>query len=251
MDLVTLREELGKPLLPRWITQELRVPVLPEDSKNHHVICCTASRRILGAEASEGGYIQGAGDDSEGWSYGLTPSIFWQNSKELKSTCERDLPDLIEQLVKLANQCLQRTDLVRVKPTDLLYIGSRASIDNSVGGAFNCTIICGGTIPTSGSASSTPQTDDMANHLMLYLECGSGKIGSRALRTELSRLQPCINSMSRQVRPPTMLVVCETGSDLSVGVVLAILCLYFNDDSKSYPLKYTLTSFRLSWVKYI
>ena len=190
------------------------------------MICCTASRRVVGAEISEGGYIQGAGDDSEGWSYGLTPSIFWMHMKELESTCEQELPDFIEHLVKIANQLLQRASTTCIRPTSLLHIGSRATIDSLESGAFNCTVICGGAVPTSGSACWTPGTD------VLHLNCGSGKLGSRALRTELSRLPPYVNSTS-QGEPPKMLVVCQTGSDLSVGVVLAILCLYFNDDGKS------------------
>ena len=238
MDLATQRQRLGKPLLPRWITQSTPVQAQPEDSNYHLVICCTASRRVPGAEASEGGYIQGAGDDSEGWSQGLTPIIFWQNVKVLESTCEQEMSDVIGHLMKTANDCTQRTDLVRIKPTDLLHIGSRATFDSTGDGAFNCTIICGGTVPTSGSASS--KLDGVANHLVLFLNCGSGKLGSRALRTELPRLQPCIDSMSQSERPPTILVVCQTGSDISVGVVLAILCLYFNDDGKSHLLRLNL-----------
>ena len=88
LDLAALRASLRKPLRPLWVTQETPLgaslaqdggegndggegegesepPVIFEDY--HPIICCTSSRRVVGAEMSEGGYIQGAGDDTEHW----------------------------------------------------------------------------------------------------------------------------------------------------------------------------------------
>jgi tRNA A64-2'-O-ribosylphosphate transferase len=57
----------------------------------HPVICCTVSRRVAGGELSEGGYIQGAGDDTENWAHGLSPPVFWANREVLLSTPEAEL----------------------------------------------------------------------------------------------------------------------------------------------------------------
>ena len=93
LDIPALRAALKKPLRPLWVTQESPLegplarggggeadgdgdgdgdgvagepPVIFEDY--HPIICCTSSRRVIaGAEMSEGGYIQGAGDDTEHW----------------------------------------------------------------------------------------------------------------------------------------------------------------------------------------
>src|SRR6266487_750297 len=74
----TLRSHISKPLRPIWVTPEsdlAKTSGIFEDF--HPIICCTVSRRVSGGEISEGGYIQGAGDDTENWAHGLTPSIFW------------------------------------------------------------------------------------------------------------------------------------------------------------------------------
>ena len=60
---------------------------------------CSASKRVHGAEISAGGYIQGAGDDSESWALGLTPPLFWAHKDELLRRNEEDIPGLIAELL--------------------------------------------------------------------------------------------------------------------------------------------------------
>lgn len=104
LDLAPYRKMLSKPLRPVWVTQESHLDVSEEEEEDndgdedggpaersvgdgsgegatrttrtkgvtvfddfHPVICCTSSRRVVGGEMSEGGYIQGAGDDTENW----------------------------------------------------------------------------------------------------------------------------------------------------------------------------------------
>ena len=44
-------------------------------------------------------YIQGAGDDEEHWSYGITPNIFWNNYQQfLKCSCNHDCIQLFNQI---------------------------------------------------------------------------------------------------------------------------------------------------------
>ncbi|KAK5630956.1 hypothetical protein RRF57_006671 [Xylaria bambusicola] len=103
IDIAALRQHIHKPLRPVWVTQESQL--IPADhifDDFHPVICCTSSRRVPGGEMSEGGYIQGAGDDTENWALGLTAPLFWNNASTLLATLESDLPDLVRSLV--ANQ---------------------------------------------------------------------------------------------------------------------------------------------------
>ncbi|RKU43400.1 hypothetical protein DL546_002715 [Coniochaeta pulveracea] len=105
VDVAGLREKLchgekgEKPLRPLWRTQD---DPFPEEGEKlvfeefYPVVCCTSSRRVAGAEMSEGGYIQGAGDDTENWAHGLTAPIFWEHADELLQTAEGQLPELIE-----------------------------------------------------------------------------------------------------------------------------------------------------------
>jgi tRNA A64-2'-O-ribosylphosphate transferase len=68
-DIFELKDKLKKPLRPIWVTRDSTLPLkMPDFLDFHPVILCTSSKRVMGAEASEGNYIQGAGDDAEGWS---------------------------------------------------------------------------------------------------------------------------------------------------------------------------------------
>ena len=77
---------------------------------------------------SEGGYIQGAGDDSEAWAHGLTPPVFWANQAVLKSTPEDELPELIDRLVAEHKLLDVAQDATLISPTRNLYIGSGAGL---------------------------------------------------------------------------------------------------------------------------
>ncbi|OQD80200.1 hypothetical protein PENANT_c038G01827 [Penicillium antarcticum] len=100
LDLETLRSNLSKPIRIAWANRSYYHPAdLQKSSEYNLLVLCSASRRVHGAEMSEGGYIQGAGDDSEGWAHGLTPPVFWANHDLLKGTSEEDQPDVIGRLV--------------------------------------------------------------------------------------------------------------------------------------------------------
>lgn len=222
----SLRGNLKKPLRPVWITQQEPFPALPKNGRYQHIICCTASRRIDGAEMSEGGYIQGAGDDSEGWSHGLTPVMFWQSKEQLMTTSEEELPEMIQQLIAKEQANKVGVSTVVVRPTNLVHLGV-LNANKNLGNGFSCRIICG--IPRLEIETSKMEEEEHATRT-LYLDCGSGKLGSRALRTELQRLQPFMKSALSKEGQPTILLACSTGRDLSVGVALAVLSLYFADD---------------------
>ncbi|KAL9122007.1 MAG: hypothetical protein Q9187_001432, partial [Circinaria calcarea] len=226
LDINSLREKLTKPLLPVWITQQEPLPTVPRNGEYHYIMCCTASRRIDGAEMSEGGYIQGAGDDSEGWSHGLTPVMFWQSKEQLMRTPEEEIPEMINRLIAEEQAKKIRVSTAVVRPTNLVHLGALNANEN-LGNGFSCSIICG--IPRPSTKISKTEEEDHATRT-LYLDCGSGKLGSRALRTELQRLQPFIKSALSKEGQTTILLACSTGRDLSVGVALAVLCLYFADD---------------------
>ena len=66
----------------------------------------------------------------------------------------------------------------------------------------------------------------------LDILCGDGKLGSRALRSQLPRIPPFIASLADFGSTPKILFVCPTGKDLSVGIALAVLCLFFDDNCK-------------------
>ena len=192
----------------------------------HTVVCCTASRRVYGAEMTEGGYIQGAGDDSEGWSNSLTPLLFWRHYNQFLAAVEEDIPDLVHK-ISVADQdnSFQVDDAVIVAPTRL-YIGTASSVARA--DWFDGIVICSGSAPCELNKDFK---DDSARKI-LDLLCGDGKIGSRALRSQLPRIPPFIASLPDNGSPPKILFVCATGKDLSVGVALVVLCLFFDQTCK-------------------
>ena len=178
---------------------------------------------MIGAEASENGYIQGAGDDSEGWSHGLTPTVFWKHKDQLLNTIEEDMPALIQHLIRSCPK-IGDDDAVRLG-SSRLYIGTIRNTSSSE--LYDGIIICGSDSPST----SGPKPDDARKNgtMILHLFCADGKLGSRALRSQLPLLMPFVRSLTIGDKPPKILLACSTGKDLSIGVALTMLCLFFDD----------------------
>lgn len=180
-----------------------------------------------GSEARESGYIQGAGDDSESWSHGLTPAVFWQHRQSLLETPEGLLPGLIKELMAAEKECGNtRDEISLVSPTSGIYLGTLAAASQAEGydGIISCV---DGIIPTQNAEGKSPTCGKR-----LDLMCGSGKLGSRALRNELCRIVPFVHTLTAPNHVPKILFACSTGRDLAVGAALAVICLFVHDDCK-------------------
>lgn len=223
------------------MTQSSTLPdTTPEFPDFHPVLLCTASRRVRGAEASEAGYIQGAADDHEAWSHGLTPALFWSNKDDLLRTNEEDLPSKIAALVSDERGIDAVPTLIR--PTSILYVSASEKLDLT---PFDTVISC------TPQPLPQPLLKNAGVTAYLHLPCQTGKLGSRDLRTQLGALR----SLS-STTPGKTLVCCPTGRDLSVGAALAYLCLYAADDGtvdlsssrEARRVDKTLVKQRLSWI---
>ncbi|ETI23252.1 hypothetical protein G647_05051 [Cladophialophora carrionii CBS 160.54] len=252
LDLQSLRSQLGSPIRVSWaihrqsddgydLGDESGVTGSSRDiyPSCHHLVLCSASRRVRGAEMSEGGYIQGAGDDSEGWSHNLTAQLFWQHKDLLMRSPEDDLPALIETLLaQERNNRLSNTAATRIIPTTSMFIaiGPMESSDR-----FDLIINCQGDSQSSKSK-------------VLFLKCRPGKFGSKDLRDQLSVAVNAIRDKLLQHRESQILVTCATGKDLSVGVAAAALCLLYDNDGQlraanEHPLvDKHLVKQRLAWI---
>ena len=169
---------------------------------------------------SEGGYIQGAGDDSEGWAHGLTPPVFWAHKSTLAATGEEDLPELIERLVAEHRKQDGGQQATLITPTRNLYISPTDPRLNE-GGTCDLVIDCNGNPEASEGSSKR-----------LNLGCGVSKLGSRDLRKHLPQVLAFASSQLESNPSQSLLVTCETGKDLSAGALLAILCLCYDDEGK-------------------
>ncbi|KAI1802949.1 initiator tRNA phosphoribosyl transferase [Daldinia bambusicola] len=240
INLDALRQELKKPLRPIWVTQESQL--LPTDQifdDFHPVICCTSSRRVLGGEMSEGGYIQGAGDDTENWALGLTPPVFWRHEDILLSTPEADLPDLVRSLVANSAADVSAPGPREVAPS--LFVSCLPLTEASTSSS-TCTI-------TIHSNTTDPSTWVKSPSFM-EVGIGKHKLASRNLRLALpnindfvrrflqrepdsnSSLEGLATSSSEKRR---ILIACETGKDLSVGIALALSCQNFDSEGNIKP----------------
>ncbi|CAL5872012.1 uncharacterized protein PFLUO_LOCUS6269 [Penicillium psychrofluorescens] len=221
LDLNHLRQQLGKPIRVAWANRAYFYPTdLQKGNAYHLLVLCSASKRVHGAEMSEGGYIQGAGDDSEGWAHGLTPPVFWGNQATLKRTAEEDLPDLIADLVAEHQRQNAAVDATLIVPTYNLYISAN-DIDIDIEGSrrYDLVIDCNG-IPAAVEG----------NPKRLNLGCASAKLGSRDLRKYLDKVRDFVSSQLGPDPTRSLLVTCDTGKDLAAGALLAILCLFYDDE---------------------
>lgn len=255
IDVETLRDHISKPIRPMWVTPESAITAVEQVFGDYHpVICCTASRRVAGGEVSEGGYIQGTGDDTENWAYGLTPALFWQNTELLLSTPEPELPDLITELVASSSTAKCGVwAIAPVAPTSSLYVMPLATLASRPAGDRSIAI-------TLSSAITDPTTWQTAPD-KLDAGIGSGKIGSRNLRAALRQIVDFVKtSLSRLSletgATPGIMIACQEGKDLSVGVALAILCLLYDekgalmepDNLPNLDIDKTYIRRRLGWI---
>ncbi|KEF61137.1 initiator tRNA phosphoribosyl transferase [Exophiala aquamarina CBS 119918] len=212
-----------------------------EGNQANRLVLCSASQRVRGAEASEGGYIQGAGDDSEGWSHGLTAQTFWKHREELMQSPEDELEPLIETLLQRDKQeSRSHVPAVRASTTSHLYIGAGVSCNTD---EYSLIVNC-------QNDGQHPTVDPR----VLDLKCRAMKLGSKDLRDQLPLSSKVISEQLRKDADSRVLVTCSSGKDLSVGVAVAVLCLHYDDQGKlrepgvSPTMDKSLVKQRLAWI---
>ncbi|CZT21414.1 related to tRNA a64-2'-o-ribosylphosphate transferase [Ramularia collo-cygni] len=222
LDLASLRTRINnKPMAITW--QRPGDPLLSSPlSETNLVVLCTASNQTSNDTSANSSYVQGAADDPESWSLGLDAATFWSHNESLLAASEDELPDLIESLlVQGAANPATRT-MTLIKPTSSLWIGkpNEATLHSA---DFDVVISC-----TTAALPVQPTSNEDGTPIPINLICTSGKVGSRQLRHELPKLLQLHHLLSKspQLR---LLITCETGKDLSVGIALAVLCLFHND----------------------
>lgn len=182
-------------------------------------------------EGFDDGYIQGAGDDSESWSHGMTSAVFWKHKRQLLNATKNDIGGLIQELVLMEKKIDQDKKIYSILPSsERLYVArlvAATRLEN-----YDGAVICDDKPEEDATEAERPKHENL-----LSLKCGPGKLGSRALRAELSRVPPFILAITSRTPSPKILFSCATGTDLSVGVALVVLCLFFNDDCQSYSSK--------------
>ena len=193
----------------------------------HTIVCCSASRR----ERSDGdSYVQGAGDDTEHWSRGLTPDMFWKHRNELLGNrTEEELQQRVDEIVEKHDQGHAGGSIFAVQPKGAavpFYVGKEEAVmaDDTLN-RFDVVVCCG--LLDACSNLNKEQRD--APPSTLQLKCPSGKLGSRMLRDKLPSMRSFLAEVLLKKSSPKILFACSSGKDLSIGAALAYFCMYVDD----------------------
>ena len=167
---------------------------------------------------------------------GLTPEMFWAHRTRLRAADRADIPTLVAEIV--ASQ--STVSAVQNPASPVLHVNGRlllAAIKElpppSQSGDVRYIIL---------TPSNEEDSQPMDTHI--YIPTVSGKKGqSHFLQTILPL---SVDVISRALQEGhNVCVACESGKDMSVGVVLAALQQYFGDDG-SYILSNSNSAGRLS-----
>ncbi|KAG6335831.1 hypothetical protein ID866_3267 [Astraeus odoratus] len=255
--------DLQRPLRPIWITPATTsFPILSPHTSFYPVVCLSASKQVSdGLERRAGGfaYIQGSGDDHELWSMGLTPTMFWRNRKELLNATRPVLLALVRSLLS-ASDVLHNEDAVDVHPTPVQHISGLLSLYSASTMQSVITLLRDSDISVVWLTSTTPGRLDVTNgnsiepSRLLWLQTPEGKRGQHHfLRTVLPQSIPFIQS--QLLIGHRVCIACDAGIDAGVGVCIAALALFFNEDGssnlqqkKQTDLSKTILRTRLQWI---
>lgn len=210
VDAASLRQRLNnKRLYPVWHTPtKPNRQALPKDVLALHLVTASST------DGPFNGYVQGAADDHESWaSFG--PDEFWSHVYGLGSK--------IGNLLEAELQAL----LAEAKPVE----GPALDVSElSIGGFPILFGALKADVPVTYIRTTYPEIEQVVTLApfqitgthkevsVVHHSLESGKKGSRQLRTILPALIP-------KLVPKPTLVLCDTGKDLAVGVVLALVCV--------------------------
>eukprot|EP00730_Choanoeca_flexa_P020008 TRINITY_DN9781_c0_g1_i2.p1 TRINITY_DN9781_c0_g1~~TRINITY_DN9781_c0_g1_i2.p1 ORF type:complete len:504 (+),score=75.61 TRINITY_DN9781_c0_g1_i2:53-1564(+) len=137
---------LRKPLRCLWynpattVLDEAYLPELP--LADWSVVLCLSASQPVDVEPRQGWlYIQGAADDEEAWSQGLTAQQFWEHHDILVDACKQGEPKLISAIAELRTNCTGQQSAIS-RPTcvvpDQLYLCYEAPPVPAL--AISCTL---------------------------------------------------------------------------------------------------------------
>lgn len=245
-----MRRNLRKPIQVRFCDNKADLEALQNPSSGlNQLICLSVSAPADLSIARDFLYVHGAGDDAENWALGLTPELFWANEscfsdESTDKALEKVARDIVYRakvnLPKAPSQFFRPVRLTSASPP--FFIGPPSAITAAQAGSLDveAIIFCRDSKAAVEFAINDEESIDRSvsilrcGHLrrklpLLSLSCPQGKLGSRALRTELGSIAPFMKSQFVAGAQPRLLFACATGLDLSIGVALAVACLHMDD----------------------
>ncbi|KAF8807061.1 initiator tRNA phosphoribosyl transferase [Phlegmacium glaucopus] len=224
------------PLRPMWITPATTTfpPIKDESLDFLPIMCVSASKQIQqGLERRSGGfaYIQGSGDDHELWGMGLTPQIFWEHHQDLIAADRAQLSSLVSKIIVSAPHSACNFDKTTNSMNPIKRVGGRLLIGSIAGVSDTVNVDNMEFIILTSSMQDEP----ISKPRKTYIPVVAGKRGhSQFLRTVLPTAVTFIrDGLAEEKR---ICIACDSGKDLSVGVALAALQLFFQDNGHLVPM---------------
>jgi tRNA A64-2'-O-ribosylphosphate transferase len=223
LDLDELRAKVKKPMRPYWVTPATSLNSLSKPEENDEfatVVLCTASSKPSVDVRNDPGYVQGAADDHEAWSCGLTAPVFWKNHETLLATAEDDLPAKIAELANHSASTTNASLPALIKPTTSVFVGDESTIELA-SLTINILVYCGPSVDPA-----IRERMEKRGGKVIHLSCTSGKNGSRQLRTSLQNLEALEALEGIEKSDPTILIAGQDSKDMAVGAALAVVCSF-------------------------
>lgn len=205
---------LHKPIRPIFVTPLSPLPEAPPRFEGFYPLVLITASRVVGGTGVEGEYIQGAGDDHEGWTgtSGLTPAIFWGEwHARIMAAGEDDIDDVVAAAVAAETSADAGGEVVRIEPTSCVYIAPRTALLPEEGLVVDC---CETQLQGCGNAVHVP--------------IPAGKRGNKALRTLVPPLMPLLRRTLADGGSVTF--VCDSGDDVAAAVAVVCLCSFFDGE---------------------
>ncbi|KAF3901768.1 hypothetical protein AA313_de0203362 [Arthrobotrys entomopaga] len=259
---------LGRPMKPVWVTRDSDVgdiACLEFEEKFHPVFLLSASRylqkelqpRDLGMGGHNYVYIQGAGDDHEGWAQGLLPVTYWSNREALLRTPESELPSFIGSIVRSHYEESSSGDTRGLSFLSKVY-GALAICDlKTYNALINAQIPISGAIVCTENGNLPEEIPKDSLSVPVYeTVIPSNKIGSKILRGKLPEIVEFAKAILSSDTHHPLVIVCQDGNDLAVGIALALITRLFDNQghlisppvSSNPQIDKTIVRQRLSWI---
>lgn len=248
----TVREKIKKPLRPIWITPDTFDQITISQTnwsqvkEFYPIICCTSSRNDR-----RPGYVQGAADDHEGWApKGFNSEILWNN---LNTFADISLTD--ESLHDKIYDIIQKKNSFSVVPSGTVSENYSYILPSNIAIGIAKEVLSFPvenetfTLLINMSENEIPPNSLSKTIKYLHFPTPKGKKGSKTLRQNLPTLISSIqNYVDVDLPFPRTLVICDTGSDISVGVCLVLLCLFPPKPEYQKALNKEAIRQRLVWI---
>ena len=226
LNLDELREKVKRPMRPYWVTPATSLGSLAKPEDDHSfatvVLCIASSRPSVGVRDNPD-YVQGAADDHEAWSCGLTAPVFWKNREVLLATAEDDLLAKIAELLDTSTGKKDASLPVLIKPTAAVFIGDETTVEEAIA-TIDVFVYCGQDVDHDHR-----KRIEKRGGTVIHLPCTSGKNGSRQLRASLQNLEGLAKINKRD---PVILIAGPDSEDMAVVAALAIVCSVVDENGK-------------------